>query len=85
MNMNNTPIQQKPSALTYALILLALVVRTIAILISSYNDRQIKDNNQDNNPDSFTTVTETTTATNPTPVSADPLNHHARPTEPNND
>ena len=83
MNNQSTPLQQKPSALTYALALLALVVLTIAILVSSYHDRNTPNN--DHNPTPYTTVTETTTATNPTPVTANPLSHHARPTEPNND
>ena len=81
MNNQSTPLQQKPSTLTYALTLLALAALTIAILISSYNDR-----NHDNpEPTPYTTVPETTTATNTTPVTANPLSHHARPTEPNND
>lgn len=79
--MNNTPLQQKPTATAYALTLLALVALTIAILISSYHDR----NNDHHEPTQYTTVTETTTATNPTPMTANPLSHHARPTEPNND
>lgn len=83
MNTQNTPLQQKPSALTYALALLALAALTIAILVSSYHDRNQDNGHPEQTP--YTTVTETTTATNPTPVNADPLNHHARPTEPNND
>lgn len=83
MNNQNTPLQQKPTITTYALILLALVALTIAILISSYHDRTTPNNDHNTTP--YTTVTETTTATNPTPVTADPLKHHARPTEPNND
>ena len=68
--MNNTPLQQKPSTLTYALVLLALVALTIAILISSYHDR----NHDHPEPAPYTT-----------PVTANPLSHHARPTEPDND